>query len=185
VQTAIIYASIHHGNTRRLAEALAQPLDAALLTVDEAKELDGSALDLIGFGSGIYFGRHHASLFDLVTNMKSLPPHSFVFSTAGIVSLAFLWHRALTKQIEQHGCEVVGQFSCSGWDTVGPLWLLGGLHHRRPNERDLKRAEDFARYLRATFEFKQRSRHNAFPASPAKAAPAVKPARNEREKVTA
>lgn len=155
VRTAIIYASMHHGNTRRLAEALAPPLNATLLTVDEANEIDGSTFDLIGFGSGIYFGRHHALLLDVVRNTKSLPPRSFVFSTAGISSLAFLWHRALIKQIEERGCEVVSQFCCPGWDTVGPLWLLGGLHRRRPNERDLQRAANFARELGAKFESRQ------------------------------
>jgi flavodoxin len=152
MHAAIVYVSVHHGNTRRVAEAMAQPLGAALLSVEEALTLDGQALDLVGFGSGIYFGRHHASLFDLVRNLKSMPPRCFVFSTAGIASLAGLWHRSLIQQIRRRGAQVLGQFCCPGWDTVGPLWLFGGLHRRRPNENDLSRAAQFATGLRAKLE---------------------------------
>lgn len=149
---AIVYVSVHHGNTRRVAEAMAEPLGAALLTVEEAMTLDGQALDLVGFGSGIYFGRHHASLFDLVRSLKSMPRRCFVFSTAGISSLASVWHGSLVHQIRGRGSEIVGQFNAPGWDTVGPLWLFGGLHRRRPNESDLSRAALFARNLKAKYD---------------------------------
>jgi len=155
MHTAIVYVSVHHGNTRRVAEAMAQTLDAALLTVEEAITLDGQALDLIGFGSGIYFGRHHRSLLDLVMNLKSMPTRCFVFSTAGIASLATLWHRSLVGQIRRRDSEVVGQFCSPGWDTVGPLWLFGGLHRRRPDQNDLTRAAQFAKDLRAKLESMQ------------------------------
>jgi flavodoxin len=148
MHAAIVCVSVHHGNTRRIAEAMAGPLGATLLSVEEAMKLDEQPLDLVGFGSGIYFGRHHASLLDLVRSLKSMPPRCFVFSTAGISSLSKLWHRSLVQQIRCRGSEVIGQFSAPGWDTVGPLWLLGGLHRRRPDENDLSRAAQFATGLR-------------------------------------
>jgi flavodoxin len=103
--------------------------------------------DLIGLGSGIYFGRHHASLRDLIRQMPSLPDRAFVFSTAGIASLALVWHKSLIRRLRRRGSEVVGQFCCPGWDTVGPLRLFGGIHTKRPNEDDLRRAANFARSL--------------------------------------
>ena len=149
MDAAIVYVSLHHGNTRRVAEAMAEPLGAALLSVEEATKQDGQSLDLVGFGSGIYFGRHHSSLVDFVRNMKAMPPRCFVLSTAGISSLAGLWHRTLVQQIRQRNSEVIGQFCAPGWDTVGPLWLFGGLHRRRPDENDLSRAAQFARDIKA------------------------------------
>lgn len=131
---------------------MAPPLDAALLSVEQATALDGRSLDLVGFGSGIYFGRHHAALLDLARNMKSLPPRCFVFSTAGISSLSGLWHRSLIQQLRRRGSEVLGQFCCPGWDTVGPLGLFGGLHRHRPNEKDLLHAAEFARRIRAELQ---------------------------------
>ena len=91
MQTAIIYVSVHHGNTRRVAEAMAEPLGAALFSPDEAMALDTQMPDFVGFGSGIYFGRHHGLLFEVVRNVKPTPKHSFVFSTAGIASLLYVY----------------------------------------------------------------------------------------------
>jgi flavodoxin len=147
MKTAIVCISTHHGNTGRVAQAMADVLAAVVLTVDETATLDGRAYDLIGFGSGIYFGRHHAALRNLVSHMPWSPRRAFVFSTAGIASLAPIWHRGLIRSLRRRGCQVVGQFCCPGWDTVGPLRLFGGLHVKRPNEDDLRRAAAFARSL--------------------------------------
>jgi flavodoxin len=147
MKTVVVCLSIHHGNTRRIAEAMAEVLRADVVTVEEAATLDGREYDLIGFGSGIYFCRHHASLRNLVTEMPSLSRRAFVFSTAGIASLAPIWHNSLIRRLRRRGCEIVGQFCCPGWDTVGPLRLFGGLHARRPNKNDLCRAAHFAQTL--------------------------------------
>jgi flavodoxin len=147
MKTAIVCVSTHHGNTRRVAQAMAEVLGAGVLTVDDAATLDGRAYDLIGFGSGIYFGRHHASLRKLVRETQSPPSRAFVFSTAGIASLGPIWHKSLIRRLRRRGCEIVGQFCCPGWDTVGPLRLFGGIHTSRPNEKDLRRAVAFARSL--------------------------------------
>jgi flavodoxin len=146
MKTAVIYKSIHHGNTRRVAEAMAAALGAELYTVEEAADLDASQFDLVGFGSGIYFYRHHHDLRRLVASWPKVPPKSFVFSTAGISSLASWWHGSLVRLLRR-GSEVIGEFSCPGFDTFGPLWLIGGLHRGRPNEADLARAAEFARGL--------------------------------------
>jgi flavodoxin len=147
MKTAIVCMSTHHGNTRRVAQAMADVLAAVVLTVDEATTLDGRAYDLIGFGSGIYFGRHHARLRNLVSHMPWPPRRAFVFSTAGIASLAPIWHNSVIRRLRRRGCQVIGQFCCPGWDTVGPLRLFGGIHTSRPNEKDLRRAAAFARSL--------------------------------------
>ena len=48
---AIVYVSIHHGNTRNLAESLATELSADLFTVDQAGTVNFQQYDLVGFGS--------------------------------------------------------------------------------------------------------------------------------------
>jgi flavodoxin len=146
MKTAIVYKSIHHGNTRRVAEAMAA-LGAELYTVEEAATLDASQFDLVGLGSGIYFCRHHHELRRLVATWPTVPRKSFVYSTAGISSLASWWHGSLVRLLRRRGSEVIGEFSCPGFDTFGPLWLIGGLHRGRPSELDLARATEFAKGL--------------------------------------
>jgi flavodoxin len=65
---AIVCSSRHHGNTRRVALAIAEAAQASLFTPDEevAQRLD--RYELVGFGSGIYFSRHDARILELVAS---------------------------------------------------------------------------------------------------------------------
>lgn len=143
----IICTSVHHNNTKRLAETLAEALKATVHTVDDAATLDVSESTVLGFGSGIYFGRHHQSLFQLVDSWPTRPCRVFIFSTAGLPFLRWLQHCALRRRFVRRGFTVVGEFCCRGWDTVGPLWLMGGINRKHPNEKDLARAHRFALQL--------------------------------------
>ncbi len=147
---AIIYASVHHGNTRKLAETLAAELSADLFSVDEAKAIRAEQYDLIGLGSGVYFGRHHESLRSLVNSWHQ-QHFVFLFSTAGLPFLRWFQHASLRRCVSRKRCQVVAEFCCQGWDTVGPLWLMGGINRRHPNTKDLDRAKEFAKRLKASF----------------------------------
>lgn len=152
MRAAIVVHSKHHGNTRQVAEAIAGELCAQLVTLDQVGTIDSGSLELIGLGSGIYFGAHAAALRAWVKSATAVPRHSFVFSTAGISLLSRLWHAGLVRQLHKRGSTVLGEFCCPGWDSVGPLKLLGGIHRGRPNENDLRNAVQFAREVRARWE---------------------------------
>jgi len=120
-KVAIVYASVHHGNTRQIAELLAAQLDADLWTVEEAQGKSLNDHSLVGLGSGIYFGRHHESLLKLVDSWGKAPERVFLFSTAGLPFLRILQHSALRVRLLRKGGSIAAEFCCRGWDTVGPL----------------------------------------------------------------
>ena len=146
----IIYVSVHHGNTDEIARAMANALDADLLQV---KHVDAGIVEqynLIGFGSGIYFGRHHKSLLDIVLGLPLLRhKKAFIFSTSGLRRLRFIhdFDKRLKQALERKGLEIVGEFSCRGFDRFGAAMILGGINRGRPDSKDLRRAQDFARAL--------------------------------------
>lgn len=141
---AIIYASMHHQNTRRVADAMAHALGASLIPVDQAAGFGMTDYDLVGLGSGIYFGRHHRSLLELVGGWKSAPKKVFLFSTAGLSFMKWAQHSALRSAVSKKGSTILGEYCCRGWDTVGPLRFLGGINRNRPDEVDLAKAGEFA-----------------------------------------
>ncbi|MCK5177141.1 MAG: flavodoxin, partial [Candidatus Aenigmarchaeota archaeon] len=55
----IICISIHHGNTKKIAKAMAKVLDADILEPANIDILSLDKYELIGFGSGIYGWKHH------------------------------------------------------------------------------------------------------------------------------
>jgi len=145
----IVCKSPHHGNTLKVADAMAGVLGAQVLTPEEADAEALAGCELLGLGSGIYFGRHHQTIRELADRAALLPPRVFIFSTAGTPWMHALFHRSLRRKLARRGCEILGEFTCRGWDTVGPLALFGGLNRRHPDELDLAAAADFARGVKA------------------------------------
>jgi flavodoxin len=151
VNTLIVVKSMHHQNTARVAQAMAEVLQAKLVTPEELTPADAGAYDVLGIGSGIYFGRFHRSLRQWIADLPRVPATraAFVFSTSGLPFLQPLWHGPIRRRLSAKGYRVLGEFSCRGFDTVGPLWLIGGLNRRHPDLQDLARAADFSRGLSA------------------------------------
>jgi len=151
MKALIIYFSVHHGNTEKVAKVMANVLDASLLQIRQADASMLERYNLIGFGSGIYFGKHHQSLLDFVDNLPMLTnKKAFIFSTSGLRKIRFVhdFDRPLKERLQQKGLNIIGEFSCRGLDTYRATRLVGGINKGRPNARDLRQAEDFARGLK-------------------------------------
>ena len=146
MKTLIVYVSTHHGNTEKIAEAIGKILEAKLLKPNEADAETVSKCDLVGFGSGIYFFKHHRHLLRFVDELPEMRnKKAFVFSTSGGGSSRY--HQPLKKKLLEKGFEIIGEFSCKGFDTYCLFKLVGGLNKGRPNEEDLQRARSFAQKL--------------------------------------
>ena len=151
MKTIIIYTSIHHGNTEKVAKVMANTLDAGLLQVKQADASMLEQYDLIGFGSGIYFGKHHKSLLDFVDKLPILrDKKAFIFSTSGLRKIRFIhdFDKPLKGKLQRKGFDIIGEFSCRGLDTYRATKLVGGINKGRPNAKDLGQTEDFARVLK-------------------------------------
>lgn len=148
MRALIVYVSIHHKNTEKVAKAMADVLNADLSKPWKIKPAEVGKYDLVGFGSGIYWWRHHWALLRLVDNLPRMEgKKAFIFSTAGM-NIPWYTHRALKKKLKEKGFEIVGEFSCRGWDTNGWLARIGGINRGHPNEKDLERARRFAKRLK-------------------------------------
>jgi len=153
MKALIIYVSTHHGNTEKVAKRMARVLGADLMKAGEvADPLIVRRYGLVGFGSGIYFGRFHRAMFELVSKMPDMGgKRAFTFSTGG-ASADNLANRfgipEFPKKLKEKGFDLVDSFFCLGFDTYGYLALIGGLNKGRPDESDLKAAEAFARGLK-------------------------------------
>lgn len=153
MKTLIVLKSVHHQNTERVATAMAEVLAADIRSPEEVDQATLAAYDLVGVGSGIYYARFHSELRRWAKRVRAVRPgqKAFIFTTSGLPFLHRLYHYPLRQCLTRGGFEVVDEFHCSGHDTFGPLWLLGGLHRHHPNASDLNDAANFARRLLASF----------------------------------
>jgi flavodoxin len=146
-RSLLVLVSYHHNNTQKVAKAFAAVLDAEIRTPQEIGPGELQQYDLIGFGSGIYDGKHHRDLLDLADNLPSVDgKKAFLFSTSHDRRIELI-HSSLRKRLESKGYVVVDEFNCEGFNTNSFLKYFGGINKGRPNAEDLKRAEEFAQNL--------------------------------------
>jgi flavodoxin len=152
MRTLLVLVSFHHHNTEKVANAMAAVLDAAVKSPKEVEPEKLAACDLVGFGSGIYGGKHHGSLLDLADRLPNVAgKKAFLFSTS-IDSRTDETHAPLRERLTARGYEVLGDFNCRGYNTNSFLKLFGGIARGRPNDVDLEHAREFARSLAASLQ---------------------------------
>lgn len=148
MKSIVIYESIHHNNTEKIAKVISDEIGAELVNVknfaDSHKNLDD--YDLVGFGSGIYYGKIHKNIKKFIETTEHMDNQKiFIFTTSGRLKEDFI--NKFKELLNSNGFDVVADFSCKGFDTFGPLRLIGGINKDQPNEEDLANAKSFAEAL--------------------------------------
>ena len=145
MKTAIVYYSKHHGNTKKLLDAIAAKNEVTLIDVTAQQPVDLAEYDRIGFASGIYYASFAKQL--LVYAAEHLPEGRDVFYiyTHGAPKGDFL--KAIREIAAKKKCREIGEYRCRGFDTFGPFKLVGGIAKGHPTESEIKAAVDFYRQL--------------------------------------
>lgn len=149
LKTLLICFSYHHKNTEKIVSAFAKTLDAVVKVPSEVDPNGLSEYDLVGFGSGISFGKHYKPLLEFAEKLSPVTTKkAFIFSTSGQGGNGPKFHKPLRETLQAKGYSIVGEFNCTGFDTYGFLKIAGGIQKGHPNEEDLKQAEAFAQNLK-------------------------------------
>ena len=142
MKTAIVYASVHHKNTEKVVKAIAEKHPEVEL-IDATKTIlkDLASYDLIGFASGIFYGKFHKTLLSFIADNLPLHKKTFVIYTCGSDRASYM--ESIEELIKSKDSVLTAHYSCLAYDTFGPFKLVGGLNKGRPNEDDLQKAVDF------------------------------------------
>ena len=155
----IVVYSYHHHNTQKIAEVLGKVLEAQVKTPQQTSPEELPNYDLVGFGSGIDSGKNYKELLDFADKLPQVTDKkAFVFSTSGmpvgisgqqrVEEYTSKCHTTLKETLQSKGYTIVDEFGCAGFNTNKFLKYFGGLNKGRPNEEDLKHAEEFASKLK-------------------------------------
>ena len=145
MKIAICYYSRHHGNTRKVLEAMAREADVNLIDVTARRAVRLDGFDCVGFASGIYGFEFHRSVVEFARQYLPEGKPVFFVYTFGVTKGTGAAAAARVAQ-EKH-CPVLGEYGCKGYDTFGPFKLVGGLAKGHPDERDLENARSFFRQM--------------------------------------
>lgn len=143
MKTAICYYSRHHGNTLKILKAMADDREIDLIDVTGRAAVRLEDYDVVGFASGIYFGRFHDSVIDFVRRYLPQGKNVFFVCTYGSKGNT----KAIAEAVRAKNANILGEYGCRGFDTFGPFKLIGGIAKGRPNAEDMQKAKEFYRSM--------------------------------------
>ncbi len=137
MKTAIIFESYHHGNTEKVCKVIGQKYDITLMNAKGNIE-DLEKYDLIGFASGVAYGKYYKAVTDAIRNKLPQSKQVFFIYTCGKLSKDYT--AEVKKIAAEKNCKILGVYGCKGYDTFGPLKLIGGINKESPTEGELNDA---------------------------------------------
>ena len=149
-KAVIIYASTHHGSTRKLAEAIAARYDTHLIDAAKQQTADLSAYDLIGFASGIDFGQFYNCVEQFLE--QNLPENKRVFFLYTCARVSGRFTETVRTAARKKGAIILGEYGCRGFNTYGPGKLIGGMNKGHPSAEEMQGAVQFFESLLNTPE---------------------------------
>lgn len=141
MKTAIIYYSNHHGNTKKVLDAIKAGNDVELIDVTTDKSADLTAFDRIGIASGIYYSSIAKPLAAFAR--EKLPEEKEVFFIGTCGSKRKGYFDEIRSITDGKKCRFLGEFLCQGYDTFGPFKLVGGIAKGHPTADELSDAVKF------------------------------------------
>lgn len=141
MKTVIVYYSQHHGNTKKLLDAIAATENVTLIDVTAQPTADLSSYDRVGFASGIYYSSFAKQIVTFAS--EHLPENNNVFYiyTHGAPKGDFL--KAMREIADKKHCKELGEYRCQGYDTFGPFKLIGGIAKGHPTEEEIAAAVEW------------------------------------------
>ena len=140
-KTVIIFASTHHGSTRKLTEAIARKYDADLIDAALQHRADLSGYEYIGFASGIAFGKFYGAVERFLE--ENLPENKQVFFLYTCAKKSDRFTDSIRQAALQKRSVLLGEYGCRGYNTYGPWKLVGGMNKNHPTEHEIQKAFAF------------------------------------------
>lgn len=122
------------GNTKKLADAIAEVCNVESKTVDEPLTED---VDILFLGSAVYAAGIDNSIKEFLKNISVNVGCIYSFSSAALLESTF---GQVKKEAEANGLKISDdEFHCRGAFKL--------IHRGRPNDEDLKNAQEFAKRI--------------------------------------
>ena len=120
------------GNTKKLAEAISQVVNVEAKTVDEPLTED---VDILFLGSAVYAAGIDGKIKEFIKNIDVNVGEVVNFSSAALIESTY---SQVKKEVEAKGINMSeNEFHCRG--------AFKFVHRGRPNEKDLKDVQEFAK----------------------------------------
>ena len=145
MKAVIVYASTHHGNTKKVVDAIANECEIEIVDATKVHEKDLREYDLIGFASGIFYSKFSAPVLNFANVNLPMNKDVFFIATAGNPMKSYF--NSISDIVKDKHANERGRYQCKGFDTYGPFKLVGGIQKGHPDENELKEAVEFVKSI--------------------------------------
>ena len=151
IKSLLLYSSLSKGNTSKIAQVIAREIKSDLMRTADSSISSFIKYSLIGFGSGIYRGRPHNKLIELIEKLPDSVrgKYAFIFCTSRSCRNSYLTD--FENILASKGFIVLGSFQTKGFYTNSVLNLFGGINKGRPSPYDYMDASDFAKSVKEAY----------------------------------
>lgn len=140
MKTAILYESWHHGNTKKLCDAIRKEYNVVLLNAKE-DDIALEEYDLIGIASGIAFSKFYKEIEQVTKEKMPKRKNVFLMYTCGKPWSGY--EKSIKRTLALKECNILGTYCCKGYDTYGPFKLIGGINKENPTADEIQGAVRF------------------------------------------
>ncbi len=141
-KTLILYRSPHHGNTKKLLDAIVKAHPDVVLAKAGEDSFDDSQFEIIGIASGVYNSKLHRTVRKALESLSGNGRKAFAVYTCGDKEGGKYGERYMSM-LRDRGFAPAGFYWSVAWDSFGPLRLIGGINKDRPNEEEIRGAAAF------------------------------------------
>jgi flavodoxin len=127
----------------KVLEAMAQGNDLELIDVTSCTATDLTPYDVVGFASGVYYGKFYDSVVNFARQYLPSGKKVFFVYTCGAQRSGYT--KAVAAAAKEKEATILGEYGCLGYDTFGPFKLIGGIAKGHPNAAELDEARKFYR----------------------------------------
>lgn len=147
MKTAVVYYSKHHGNTKKLLDAIKSAFSDEITLFDATKTPPENLeeYDLIGFASGIYYSKFQKNVLEFAPETYASGKKVFLIYTCGVKKDGYT--KAIREALAGTNANILGEFGCLGFDTFGPFKLVGGIAKNHPTASEIHSAVSFYDHL--------------------------------------
>ena len=137
----IVYASTHHGNTYKVVKAISEQYHIEIIDATKQTIADLQKYDIIGFASGIDFGKFYPAVEDFVRENLPSKKQVFFLYTCAMVRKGFT--TSIREIVSQKEAMILGEYGCKGYNTYGPWQIIGGMNKKHPTKEEIALAVKF------------------------------------------
>ena len=137
----IVYASTHHRNTYKLVKAISDKHNIDMIDATQQSAADLRDYDVIGFASGIDFGKFYETVENFAKDHLPFKKQIFFLYTCAMNRKGFT--DSIREIAAQKEAVILGEYGCKGYNTYGPWKVIGGMNKKHPTEDEITRAVEF------------------------------------------